>query len=178
MAEPADAEGMLRALSEHGIRFVVIGGLAGNAWGSPTVTYDLDICYARDQANLEKLAAALRDLGATLRGAPDDLPFRLDATTLKLGDSFTFKTRLGDLDCLGTPTGTLGFDELDRTAVRGDLRGVSVRVVALEDLIRMKRAAGRPKDLIEAEVLGALRRELEEQGKLESGLAPHPPVPP
>ncbi|MBA3552766.1 MAG: hypothetical protein H0W27_07845 [Actinobacteria bacterium] len=151
----------LRTLVEHEVRFVVIGGLAGRLHGSTTVTNDLDICYARDEGNLDRLARALRDLNARLRGVEDAVPFVLDANTLKAGDHFTFVTDAGSLDCLGTPAGVTGFEQLDRNATPMELNGWSVRVAAVDDLIRMKRAAGRPKDLIEVEVLGALRDEIE-----------------
>ncbi len=111
------------------------------------------------------MARALSALNATSRGAPADVPFLLDARTLREGDHFTFMTDAGPLDILGAPSGARGgYDELDRTATDIDLGdGLVVRVAALEDLMRMKRAAGRPKDLIELEVLGALRDELDDQ---------------
>jgi hypothetical protein len=151
----------LRTLAGHRVRFVLIGGFGARLHGSPTVTNDLDVCYARDQENLETLAEALVALHARLRGAPSDVPFLLDAKTLKAGDHFTFVTDAGSLDILGTPSGISGFDELDRTAVEMDLDGLRVRVASIDDLIRMKLAAARPKDLIEAEVLGALREEID-----------------
>lgn len=164
MTEPAgfDPLRLLETLDRHVVRYVVVGGIAGRLLGSPTVTRDLDICYARDGANLSALAAALVELHAQLRGAPAGLPFRLDARTLRAGDSFTFVTDAGDLDVLGTPTGTSGFADLARTAISTDLGGLVVLVASVDDLIRMKRAAGRPKDLIEVEVLGALRDEVDQ----------------
>jgi hypothetical protein len=158
---PFDPIKAFRTLHRHGVRFVLIGGLGGRLHGSPTVTNDTDICYERSPDNLERLAAALRALKVTLRGTPADLPFRLDAPTLAAGDHFTFSTTAGNLDCLGTPAGTRGFDELDRRATAYEVEGLEVRVASIEDLIAMKRAAGRPKDLIEVEVLGALRDEIE-----------------
>jgi hypothetical protein len=158
-----DPVGILRLFQARGVRFVLIGGLAAKAHGSPTLTVDIDICYARDSDNLERLAAALRELGSVLRGAPAELPFRLDARTLRLGDTFTFVTDLGDLDVLGTPSGVNGFDELIANAQELELdEGLVVPVASLDDLIRMKRAAGRAKDRIELEVLGALRDEVED----------------
>ncbi|MDP9250209.1 MAG: hypothetical protein M3O78_02420 [Chloroflexota bacterium] len=124
------------------------------------MTRDLDICYARDRANLPKLAAALTELHARLRDVDPGLPFQPDVRTLKAGDSFTLQTDAGDLDILGTPAGTDGYADLARTADETDLGELEVLVASVDDLIRMKRAAGRPKDLIEVEVLGALRDEL------------------
>lgn len=158
---PFDPLGALQTLDRHGVRFIVIGGYAAAIRGSPVITGDVDICYARDDANLERLAEALRDLGATLRGAPPDVPFQLDAKTLKRGDAFTFNTTLGPLDCVGTPAGTAGFEDLDAEASDEDLDGLTLRVSSIEDLMRMKRAAGRTKDLIALEWLGALRDEIE-----------------
>jgi hypothetical protein len=158
---PFDPLSLLETLHRHGVRFVVVGGIAGRLLGSPTVTRDLDICYARDAPNLRALAAALADLHPRLRGVEPGLPFRPDARTLRAGDSFTLQTDAGDLDLLGTPAGTDGYADLARAATLTDLGGVQVLVAAVDDLIRMKRAAGRPKDLIEVEVLGALRDELE-----------------
>ena len=155
----------LSVLSRHGVRFVVIGGFAGRLHGSPSVTNDIDICYARDAKNLDALAAALRELEARLRGAPEGLPFSLDARTLAAGDHFTFATRAGNLDVLGTPSGSGGYRDLVKASDEMDLGGVSARVSSLEDLMRMKRAAGRPKDLIELEILAALKDEIERSGK-------------
>lgn len=154
----------LTTFLRHRVEFVLIGGLAGNALGSPWITRDTDICYERSAENLERLAAALNELHARLRGAPPDVPFILDARTLKAGDSFTFVTDAGDVDILGTPSGTLrGYEELApnaelRVAVEG---GLTVWVCSLEDLIRMKAAAGRNKDLRHLEELGGVRDEVE-----------------
>lgn len=161
-AAPAfDPLRLLRELNEGGVRYIVIGAFAGRVLGSPTLTRDLDICHSRDRDNLAALAAVLRGLKAHLRGAEPNLPFQLDARSLAAGDSFTFSTDAGDLDVLGTPAGTSGYDDLLRTADRIDLDGLAVLVTGIDDLMRMKRAAGRPKDLIELEVLAALRDEID-----------------
>ncbi len=165
-----DPDAILRTLDAHGVRFVVVGGLAGNLRGTADVTNDLDVCYARDTNNLERLGVALEELDARPRGTGvvDDLPFKLDALTLRHGDTFTFLTSAGAFDILATPSGTTGFEDLDAGATSIDLGGgLVVRVASLEDLMRMKRAAARPKDLIQLEHLGALREEVErfkEQG--------------
>ena len=150
----------LRLLLREKVRFVVIGGLAARVWGSPTITNDLDICHEREASNFERLSSVLRELHANLRGAPAGLPFQLDARTIAMGDSFTFETDAGNLDCLGTPAGTHGYTELAANAMTFDL-GEELRVefCSLDDLLRMKRAAGRPKDLIELEILQAVKDE-------------------
>lgn len=152
-----DPLGSLHVLADRGVRYVVIGGIASATHGSPSVTQDLDVCYERSPENLERLAQALDSIHARLRGDDDDVPFSPDAKTLAAGDHFTFITDLGDLDCLGIPAGTLGYDDLVKNAVDVDLDGLVVAVASLDDLIRMKRAAGRPRDLAELEILGALR---------------------
>ena len=158
---PLDTVRLLRTLDAHGVRFIVIGGIAAIAHGSSVVTRDLDICYARTQDNLHALAEALRALGARLRGVPDDVPFRLDARTLQMGDHFTFVTDAGEFDCLGMPAGTEGYEDLLQRAIDVPFDDLTVKVTSLDDLIRMKRAAGRPKDRAALEILGALRDEID-----------------
>jgi hypothetical protein len=154
---------MLEALTTGGVDYIVIGAVAARMLGSSVVTRDLDVCYARDQTNLEALAAALRGLRARLRGVDRDVPFRLDARTLRGGDSFTFTTDAGDLDILGTPAGTSGFADLLKNAERVEIDGTEVLAASIVDQMRMKRAAGRPKDLIQLEILAALLEEIDSQ---------------
>lgn len=151
----------LRALIARDVQFVVIGGFAANLLGSPSVTRDLDVCYDRTRANCDALAHALTDLHATLRGAPAGLPFHLDGRTIFMGDSFTFDTDAGPLDCLGTPSGTKGYGDLVANAERMVLHEMPILIASIDDVIRMKRAADRPKDRIEVEVLTAVKEERE-----------------
>lgn len=159
-----DPRPILGVLARHEVRFVVIGGIAASLQGSTTITNDFDICYARDQENLARLAAALKELEATLRGAREPVSFLLDARTLKAGLNFTFDTKYGPFDCLGDASGGFDYEQLKPNADGMDLIGTNVPVASLDDLIRMKRAAGRNKDLIEVENLSALR-EVRDKGR-------------
>ena len=154
-----DPRALLTLLRRHDVRFVLIGGQAARALGSPLMSYDLDVCYDRALDNLEPLAEVLNECHARLRGVEEDVPFTLDARTLRNGDSFTFDTDFGPFDVLGTPSGTSGYPDLVAAATPMDIGGVVVRVVSIDDLIRMKRAAGRPKDRLAVEELLALRDE-------------------
>lgn len=109
MTRALDPIAALRVFNEHGVRYVLIGGIAGNVPGSPALTFDLDICYDRRRDNDGPLVRALGELEATLRGAPAGLPFQLDARSIEMGDCFTFDTNAGPVDCLGTPAGTSGY---------------------------------------------------------------------
>ena len=151
---------VLEGLAAEEVDFVVIGGGAGGAHRSSYPTYDLDIAYARDRENLERLARALRRLGATLRGAPPDVPFQLDVKTLENGSHFTFATRHGPLDILSDPDGAPPYAELRARGTTADVRGHLVRIASLDHLIAMKEASGRTKDKLMATEYRVLSDEL------------------
>ena len=148
---PPQLRPLLTILNRHGVDFVVIGGIAGAAHGSALATFDLDIVYARDEANLVRLAVALREIGVTLRGAPDDLPFQVDDRTLANGPNFTFETDLGSFDILGHADGMRDYESLRAESASQEIAGSTVRVASISDLIAMKRAANRPKDRMAVE---------------------------
>jgi hypothetical protein len=148
---------LIGALIGAGTDFVVIGGVAVVVQASPRFTRDLDITYATDAANLERLGALLVALDARLRGVDDDVPFAPDARTLRYAQMLTLTTRDGDLDLLIDPPGSPGYGALRRHADLVDLEGDAVRIASLEDLIEMKRAAGRPQDQIDIESLEVAR---------------------
>jgi len=154
---------LLRALLDGEVDFVVIGGLAAQAHGSPLITEDLDICFDLDHANLERLARVLDQVVAIRRGMPDGVRVPIDARALRAGDVFTLRTMFGDLDLLARPDPGLDYRQLRSRATRFEFQGLTVWIADLGDVIAMKRAAGRPKDLLAIEHLGALREELDHQ---------------
>jgi hypothetical protein len=145
------------ALVRAGVDFVVIGGVAVVVQASPRLTRDLDISYATDSENLDRLGASLVELEAKLRGVEEDIPFTPDARTLRRAQMLTLRTRDGDLDLLADPPGSPGYPALRRHADVVDLDGHSVRIASIEDLIEMKRAAGRPQDGLDIESLEVAR---------------------
>lgn len=159
-AEPDPLE-ILRVLERHRVRYVLIGAAAARVAGAPVVTEDIDVTPAADHENLERLAAALRELGARLRSVePAGVAFQVDARTLAGAELWTLTTSAGDLDLCFLPAGTRGYDDLRREASRERLgRGLTVTVASLRDVIRSKEAAGRDKDLAQ---LPLLRRTLEQ----------------
>jgi predicted nucleotidyltransferase len=162
MAEIAQG---LRLFADFNVDCVVVGGVAAGAHGSTQVTFDVDVCYARDSDNLVRLAEALRSVNATLRGAPKDLPFRLDAETLRRGLNFTFDTSIGKIDILGEVQGVGGYADCLKDSSESELFGISCRVISLEKLIAAKRAAGRAKDLAALPELEAILEHEHEVGK-------------
>lgn len=155
---PLSADEILRRLVERGVDFVVIGGIAAVLHGSARNTFDLDICFATDEANLAALGDVLTALGARLKGVDEEVPFVPDARTLRQVELLTLVTSLGELDVLARPSGAPTYPELRRNADRYDLGGFNVSVASVDDLIAMKQAAGRAKDRLDIEALEAIKR--------------------
>src|SRR5438876_1542800 len=158
----AQFDKLLPSLVNGDVEFILIGGVAGNVLGSARLTFDVDVVYNRSKANLERIAKLLKPQGPYLRGAPPGLPFVLDVPTLRNGLNFTLTTKLGDLDLLGEASGGGGYRELLVNSFDVEAFGVKFKCVDLPTLIKLKRAAGRPKDL---ESIAELEALLEERDK-------------
>ena len=162
---PSPLERFCALLADHGVEFIVVGGQAEALMGSARVTYDVDLCYRRTTHNLERLAAALGTLNLSLRGAPPDLKFRVDAAALALGQNYTFE--VDDeypLDLLGYLEPVGGYDDLLPHAQIISIGGRPTHVIGLDDLIRIKRHIGRPKDRDSLLQLEAIKRLREREG--------------
>lgn len=151
----------LAALAKERVEFIIVGGVAARAHGSARFTQDIDISYSRESVNLQRVIAALRPFKPYLRGAPPGLPFEWSAATLKAGLNFTLQTTLGDIDLLGEITGGGTYHDLLPHTIEIVVFGHRVKVLDLAWLIRVKRAAGRPKDLEAIAELEALEEEIQ-----------------
>jgi hypothetical protein len=150
-------EAALKVLTQAGVNFVVVGGHAALVHGSAHLTFDLDICYERTPANIQRLVASLQPYRPHLRGAPPDLPFIFDAKTVSQGLNFTLQTDFGAIDLLGHLDGVGGFSDIIGDATVRPVLGGMYPVISLDALICCKRTAGRPKDLTVLHELEAIK---------------------
>lgn len=156
---PLDPGQILRILDEHEVRFVLIGALAARLYGFPRLTADADITPADDRANVEKLAKALRQLDAKIytESIPEGLTFDCSAAMLERARMWNLVTKAGRIDLAFMPAGTTGYSDLVKTAERFEAYGVQFLVASLNDIIRSKEAAGRPKDREDVAILRAMQ---------------------
>ncbi|HET7443422.1 MAG TPA: nucleotidyl transferase AbiEii/AbiGii toxin family protein [Solirubrobacterales bacterium] len=152
IATPLDAERILQTLAEHGVDYVLIGGLAVQTYGHVRTTNDADLIPAPEPDNLARLAAALRALGARVLN-PGQEDTEIDAAMLPRATIWQFTTRDGGIDVMHEVPGGAAYSELSDRSLRVQLGDVEVPVVDLDDLIRMKLARGRPVDLADVAAL-------------------------
>lgn len=159
-------EKVIRTLDGARVDFIIVGGLAATIHGAARLTQDIDFVYARTEPNIARLVDAFTPYAPYLRGAPAGLPFEWSTTTVQRGLNFTLTTTIGDIDLLGEIVGGGDFDALLEVSVTVDLFGCPCRCLDLPDLIRTKRAAGRPKDL---EAIAELEVLLQERDSTSRG---------
>ena len=154
---PFDPTAIFVALARHEVDFVTIGGIAIQAHGGQRLTQDLDVVIGASGDNIGRLAQALADLDARILG-PDGQRSRSVPTAALLGSSDQWRliTSAGALDVLTLPAHLGSFDEVRARAHEVPLGEVLVPIAHREDLLRMKRAAGRPQDLADVRLLESL----------------------
>lgn len=157
---PFDPERLIRALSRHRVKFVLIGALAARLHGFPRLTADADITPANDKRNLERLAAALQELDAKVytESVPEGLAFDRSAAALGRARMWNLVTTAGRLDIAFLPAGTDGYEDLAKGAEKFEAFGVRFLAASLDDIIRSKEATGRVKDEEDVLILRALKR--------------------
>ncbi len=162
MPEALQPQELLEILARHRVDYVLIGGLAATLHGSSALTNDADICPDQSSENLERLAAALREMDARIRNQaePEGVAFSADPDLLRRMQLVNLTTRFGDFDIAFQPAGSRGYDDLVRSAFDMEVDGTIVRVASLSDIIRSKEAANRPKDRATLPILYALQDEI------------------
>jgi hypothetical protein len=157
---PLDPERLIRILNRHKVRFVLIGALAARLFGFPRLTAHANITPENESRNLERLAAALRELRARVytETIPEGLEFDCSAATLQRAQLWNLATNAGRLDIAFTPAGTGGYADLANGAERFEAFGVKFLASSLDDIIRSKEATGRAKDREDVAILRAMKR--------------------
>ena len=157
-----DARALFRTLAEHDVDYIIVGGFAVYAHGFLRGTVDLDIIPRPDLANLSRLGEALSSVGARVHKSRG--PVNLgDPHVLQRASLVPLMTDHGRLDLLNvaSTSGVAGdYAALRARAIEMSLDGLELVVVGLDDLIRMKKAAGREQDLADIRALTALDEEL------------------
>lgn len=143
---PPDFGHVIRSLAGCNVEFVLLGATAAIAQGAPIGTIDLDLGYRRTKANIGRLIEAIRPFRPRLRGVEESVPFAFTASALLRGCNFTLATDAGDIDLLGHITGVGDYEAMTASAVSIAMFGCPVLVMDLTDIIKSKKAAGRPKD--------------------------------
>jgi hypothetical protein len=157
-----DPERLLRTLDDHGVVYVLVGGVAARLHGSPTLTEDVDVTPERSPENLGRLATALAALDARLavEGVAEGIDVPLDERTFTTR-VMAFSTVAGEIDVVLEPAGVGGYEHLGARAVRFRVLGFDLEVAALDDIITSKEVADRPKDRAHLQTLRQLRAEIE-----------------
>jgi hypothetical protein len=150
-----DLRALLETLDRHAVEYTVIGGVAVQVHGHRRTTMDLDLVPAPEIRNLERLAAALAELGARPRDIPGaGVPTIEQLATAAIVPPLT--TRHGELHVLRDVPGAPPYAELRSRALVIDLDGISIAIAGLDDLLAMKRATGRPPDIRDIAALTAI----------------------
>ncbi len=159
---PLDVQRLIETLARHRVDYVIIGGLATQVHGHRRTTMDLDLTPAPDPENFRRLAAALSELDAKPVDpnlAQGDIP-ATDPERLAIAAIVPpLQTRHGQLHVLKEPKGAREFARLREAALVIEVDGIEIAIASLDDLIRMKRAAGRPQDRDDIAALTALERD-------------------
>lgn len=157
----SDFLALLHSLAEHGVEFIIVGGVSAVLHGAPVTTFDLDLVHSRTPDNIGRLLLALRHLDAYYRGQ-GDRRLRPGRRHLASPGHQLLMTRFGPLDLLGTIGKDLSFEDLLEHTAKLEVSGLQLRVLNLETLIAIKEEVGHEKDMA---TIPILRRTLEEKSK-------------
>ena len=162
--QAAELNALLKGLSEAGVEFIVVGGLAAVAQGAPVTTFDLDIVHHQTDENIKRLFIFLKSIDAYQR-RPDDKIIQPNEKDLKGKEHILLKTRYGPLDILAFIEKGRGFKELLPDAVEIELHGYKVYVLSLHTILELKRDSKDPKDRYRLPILEETLRQIREEDK-------------
>ncbi|HWL94352.1 MAG TPA: nucleotidyltransferase [Phycisphaerae bacterium] len=148
---------ILRRLSDAGVEYVIVGGVAAVAHGSHQVTEDLDVCAPLTRENVARILAALEGLNPCWRMLPARPPMPLDVALLATYKNLYIVTDWGVIDILSEITGVGDYALVAGSAVNMSFSGIPCRVISIDALIAAKKAIGRSKDLRTVVELEAIR---------------------
>lgn len=151
---------LLKRLNDHGVEYVIVGGLAGVIHGSSIVTEDVDVCAPMTPENIERIVAAFRGTDARHRMNPVRPPLPEDPAALAGYKNLYLVTSAGQIDVLSEISGIGDFARASEGAIKVDLGGIQCPVISIDNLIASKRAMGRPKDIQSAIELEAIRERM------------------
>jgi hypothetical protein len=158
-----DIRGILAELTEEGVDFLIIGGVAVGYHGHVRATKDVDVVPKPDQENYARLAHALEKLEAQVEGAEEfdeaELPDPFDPSVLAERGNWVLHTRLGRLDIMQWQGEEPLWEKLEKEAIADQIAELPVRLVSYEDLLSLKEDAARPEDLIDLARLREAREE-------------------
>lgn len=160
---PKDFLAFLERLGAEGLEFVIVGGLAARLYGSSRLTHDVDIVPDLGEAAWRKTVACIVEAGGRPR-IPEPVERIADPSQVRRWISekgmkaLSFRSEDGSVEIDLLVAESPRFRELRDRATRVELRGATYFVASLDDLIAMKRAAGRPQDLLDLEELERIRR--------------------
>jgi hypothetical protein len=150
--QPLDAERIFDVLDAHQVEYIVIGGIAVQVYGHVRMTNDIDLIPSPTPQNLKRLAAALEELEARVLN-PDNAHLKIDAQMLPRATLWQLATRHGDIDVLHSAPGADPFPQLRERALLITLGDHAIPIASRDDLIKMKRASGRPIDVADIAAL-------------------------
>jgi hypothetical protein len=148
---------LFQALARHGVEYVTVGGVAIQAYGAQRLTRDLDVAIAASKENVDRLAAALAEVDARILGPSGQRSRTVpSAALLGSGDQWHLITDHGPLDVVTVPAHLGSFADMRARAHEVPLGDVTVPIAHRDDLLRMKRASGRPQDIADVRLLESL----------------------
>ena len=162
-SDPIDFERILRLFAEAQADVVVIGGLAANILGAENLTFDVGFAFSRSRANARIIAGLLAPFHPRPLGFDPNRPYVWDEQTVQGMTTMTLETDIGRIDFLAEPDGTANYARPKNNAVRFELGDRDILVASIDDLIAMKKAASREKNLGHLQTLEALRKLAEEE---------------